>query len=245
MSLLVPRRRPSREILDDPDIPSEEMSRSLEDLSLVHRWWGSAGALQRFLVGEIRRLGIARPVLVDVGAGSGDVTRRLARALARAGHPATVLACDLQWRHLAAGRRMASDSYPSVCSDAFTLPLAEKSVDWIVSTLFFHHFSPEENARLLGSFSRAARHGFALLDLRRHYFPLAFIALAGRLLFKTRVSLSDGVASVRQAYTPEEAGLIARQAVSGARVERVFPFRFLLSAPRGPAREARELTPTV
>jgi hypothetical protein len=244
LSLLVPRRRPSREILDDPDIPSEEMSRSLEDLSLVHRWWGSAGALERFLVGEIRRLAIARPVVVDVGAGSGDVTRRLARALARAGHPATVLACDLQWRHLAAGRRMAADSYPSVSSDAFTLPFAEKSVDWIVSTLFFHHFSPEENARLLASFARAARHGFALLDLRRHLLPLAFISVAGRLLFKTRVSLSDGVASVRQAYTPEEAGSIARSAVSGARVQPVFPFRFLLSAPEGTEPEALPVTPS-
>ena len=218
--------------MDDPEIPSEEMSRSLEDLSLVHRWWGSAGALERFLVGEIRRIGISRPVLVDVGAGSGDVTRRLGAALTRAGHPATVLACDLQWRHLAAGRRMAGDSFPSVSADAFTLPLADRSVDWIVSTLFFHHFSPAENAALLASFSRAARHGFALLDLRRHVLPLAFISVAGRLLFKTRVSVLDGIASVRQAYTPEEAGCIAREAVSGARVERVFPFRFLLSAPK-------------
>jgi hypothetical protein len=36
---------------------------------------------------------------------------------------------------------------------------------------------------------------------------------------------------VKQAYTPEEARRIARAAVSGARIERVFPFRFLLSAP--------------
>lgn len=208
------------------------MARSLEDLSLVHRWWDSTGAIERFLVGEIRRLRISRPVLVDVGAGSGDVTRRLGRALSRAGHPASVLACDLQWRHLVAGRRMARESFPSVSADAFALPLADSSVDWIVSTLFFHHFSPEENAALLAEFSRAARLGFALLDLRRHLLPLAFISIAGRLLFKTPVSVSDGIASVRQAYTPEEAGRIARQAVSGARVERVFPFRFLLSAPK-------------
>ena len=242
MSLFVPRRQPSREILDDPEIPSEEMSRSLEDLSLVHRWWGSARALERFLVGEIRRLGISKPVLVDVGAGSGDVTRRLARALGRAGHRTTLFACDVQWRHLVAGRRMAGDSFPSLSADAFALPLADKSVDWVVSTLFFHHFSPAENSALLASFSRVARHGFALLDLRRHLLPLAFIAIAGRLLFKTRVSVSDGVASVRQAYTPEEAGRIAREAVSGARVDRVFPFRFLLSAPQGPGGAPPPLT---
>jgi hypothetical protein len=229
-SLLVPSRRPSDEILDDPDIPPEEMFLSLQDLSLLHRWWGSARALERFLVGEIRRLRVERPMVLDVGAGSADVSRRLSRSLARAGHPSQVLACDLQWRHLVAGRRMARDRFPSVCADAFVLPFPEKSVDWVVSTLFFHHFSPEENAHLLASFERVARRGFALLDLTRHVFPLAFISIAGRLLFKTRVSLSDGISSVRQAYTPEEARRIALEAVSGARVERVFPFRYILSA---------------
>ena len=231
MSLLVPRRRPSVEILDDPAISWEEMSRSLEDLSLVNRWLGSARALEGFLVREMRRLDVTRPVLLDVGAGSADVARRLANSLARAGRPGRVLACDVQWRHLVAGRRMAGDRFPSICADAFALPFAEKSVDWIVSTLFFHHFSPEENSRMLASFARVARHGFALLDVRRHLLPLAVISLAGRLVFRTRISLCDGVASVKQAYTPEEARHIAGGAVPGARVDRVFPFRFLLSAP--------------
>ena len=229
MSLLVPPRRPSDEFLDDPDIPAEEMYRSLEDLALVDRWWGNSRALERFLLVEIRRLRVERPVVLDVGAGSGDVSRRLSRSLARAGHPASVFAWDLQWRHLVAGRRMAGDSLPSVAADAFSIPFAEKSVDWIVSTLFFHHFSPEENGRLLAAFARVARHGFALLDLTRHAFPLAFISIAG-LLFKTRVSLCDGISSVRQAYTPDEARRIAQAAVSDARVDRVFPFRYLVSA---------------
>jgi SAM-dependent methyltransferase len=230
LSLLVPPRRPSDEILDDPDISSEEMFLSLQDLALLHRWWGSARALERFLVGEIRRLRVERPVVLDVGAGSGDVSRRLSRSLARAGHPAQLLACDLQWRHLVAGRRLERGAFPSVCADAFALPFPEKSVDWVVSTLFFHHFSPGENARLLASFERVSRRGFALLDLTRHVLPLAFISIAGRLLFKTRVSVSDGISSVRQAYTPEEARQIAEDAVPGARVDRIFPFRYILSA---------------
>ena len=230
MTLLVPPRRPSDEILDDPAIAPEEMYRSLQDLALVNRWWGSARALEQFLVREIRRSGAVRPLVLDLGAGSADVSRRLARSLTRAGHPATVVACDVQWRHLVAGRRMGGNNLPSVAGNAFELPLPEKSVDWIVSTLFFHHFSPAENVRLLESFARIARRGFALLDLTRHVLPLAFISVAGRLLFKTHVSVEDGVASVRQAYTPEEAIEIARRTVPGARVDRVFPFRYLLSA---------------
>jgi len=124
---------------------------------------------------------------------------------------------------------MAREAFPVVCADAFALPFSENSVDWIVSTLFFHHFSPVENSRLLAAFARIARHGFAILDLTRHRIPLGFISVAGRLFFKTRVSLLDGISSVQQAYTPEEARRIARDAVPGAEVERIFPFRFLVS----------------
>ena len=84
---------------------------------------------------------------------------------------------------------------------------------------------------MLASFARIARHGFAVLDLRRHVLPMAVVSLAGRLFFQTRVSVCDGVASVKQAYTPDEARRIAGDAVAGARVDAVFPFRFLVSAP--------------
>ncbi|MFN2633605.1 MAG: hypothetical protein ABR610_09340, partial [Thermoanaerobaculia bacterium] len=104
MSFLVPVRRPAREILDDENLAPEEMARSLRDLDRVNRSWGGSKALERHL---LSRMTAARgePILVlDVGAGSGGVTRTLGRRLARAGHRATVVALDLQWRHLAAGR---------------------------------------------------------------------------------------------------------------------------------------------
>jgi len=232
MSLLVPPRRPSREILDDPSVSSEEMARSLADLWLVNRSWGGFRVLARRILERVGRSPGGRLLLLDIGAGSGHVARRLARCLKAAGVDAAVVATDLQWRHLAAGRRMlGGDSPPAVSADAFLLPFADRSVDWVVSNLFFHHFSPEENVRLLKSFARVARRGFLSLDLRRHRLPLLFASLAGRYLFRSDASAQDGVASVRQAYTPPEAAAIARQAVAGAGVERVFPFRLLVSGP--------------
>jgi ubiquinone/menaquinone biosynthesis C-methylase UbiE len=117
--------------------------------------------------------------------------------------------------------------------DAFGLPFADNSADWVVSTLLLHHFSPEENVRLLREVSRVARIGFALVDIRRHRVPLSFFSVAGRLGLGTRESLDDGIASVRQAYTPEEARTIAERAVPGASVRRVFPYRLLVFKPRG------------
>ncbi|MGH9317518.1 MAG: methyltransferase domain-containing protein [Thermoanaerobaculia bacterium] len=232
MTLLVPPRRPSREALDDGNLPCEEMCRSLHDLALVNRHWGGSRALERYLLPRLREAGPGSVRLLDVGAGSGDVSRRLARVLRESGFDASVVAVDLQWRHLAAGRRMfPHEPLPCTAADAFRLPFASRSIDWIVSTLLFHHFSPEQNVRFLRELARVARRGFALLDLRRHLFPLLFVRLAGALVFESPVSIQDGVASVGQAYTLAEARAILRQAVPGFRVEKVFPFRLLITSP--------------
>jgi len=208
------------------------MSRSLRDLALVNRRWGGSRALERYLLPRLREAHLPSVRLLDVGAGSGDVSRRLARILRKVGFDATVVAVDLQWRHLAAGRRMFSNE-PLSCAaaDGFRLPFASRSIDWIISTLVFHHFSPEQNLYFLRELARVARRGFALLDLRRHLFPLLFVRLAGTLVFESPVSVQDGVVSVKQAYTLTEARAIAREAVPGSHVEKVFPFRLLITSP--------------
>ncbi len=231
MSFFVPARRPGREILDDATLPPDEMARSLRDLDLVNEKWGASKAVETHLLARLSGSRSERIVLLDVGAGSGAVSRALGRRLARAGHRATVVAVDLQWRHLAAGRASRGGDVPALAADAFSLPLASGAADWVISTLMFHHFSPEENRLLLREFSRVARRGFAILDLRRHLFPWIFVSIAGRVLFESRVSLHDGQTSVLQAYTVEEVREIARGTVSGLRVDRVFPFRMLISGP--------------
>jgi SAM-dependent methyltransferase len=233
----VQARRPSREMLDDPSLPLAEVRRNLEDLRAVNAHWGGARALERHLSERLRALGDPAARILDVGAGSGDVAARLQSALRGRGHRARVVALDLQWRHLRAGRAMASPGsdpaageVPALAGDAFRLPFADAAVDFAVSTLFFHHFSPEENRRLLAEMTRVARHGIALLDLRRHRAPALFVSLAGPWLFRSPVSVHDGLASVNQAYTVTEALAIARDAAPGARVRRVFPFRWLVTS---------------
>ncbi len=230
MSLLVPPRSPSRELLDDPSLPDSEMRLSLEDIDLAHRHWGGSRALVRHLASRLEVPG--RPAsILDVGAGSASVARRLGSCLSNARRELRVTALDVQWRHLAAGRPSSTpDSVALVAADAFRLPFPDQAFDLAVSTLFFHHFSPDENRSILAELLRVARAGFAVLDLRRHRIPLAVIAVAGRALFRSRISVLDGVASVRQAYTTAEAQAIARTVTPRARAVRVFPYGLLVTA---------------
>ena len=232
MSLLVPARRPTREFLDDPALPAPQMCQSLEDLDLVHRRWGAARALVRYLSPRVRALR-RRARILDVGAGSGSLTEKLGQALASAGAEARITALDLQWRHLAAGRgRICRRSPPAVGGDVFRLPFRDGAFDFAVSSLFLHHFSPSQNRRLLGEILRVAREGFAMLDLRRHLVPALALDVAGRVLFRTHISIRDGVASIRQAYTLEEAGDLARRVSPSGSAAKVFPFGLLVTGGR-------------
>ena len=230
MSPFVPPRRPSRERLDDPALPYDEVRRSLADLDVVNRRWGASRTLERHLLSRAKALGRGSLRILDVGAGSGDVARRLGLRLREAGLFVRIYALDLQWRHLAIGRAGGDASgAPPVAGDALRLPFCDGAFDFVVSTLFWHHFSPAQNRSFLSEVRRVATLGFAMLDVRRHRLAELFVALAGRAMFSTRVSVDDGVASVRQGYTPEEALAVARDVDSRSFARRVFPFRILLA----------------
>src|SRR5262249_30290416 len=158
---------------------------------------------------------------------------RLRRSLATRGAPTRVVALDLQWRHLAAGRSLCRRARPpAVGADAFRLPFRDGAFDFAISTLFLHHFAPHENRALLSEFLRVARHGFAILDLRRNVVPALALELAGRIFFRAHASVRDGVASIRQAYTRAEAAALALAASPSGRAVDVFPFGILVTGGR-------------
>ena len=222
VTFLVPPRRPATRCSTTKTSPPEEMARSLRDLDLVQRAWGS----------RARARPLARPAHRP-----GRAARR-ASTWARAPPRSRGSSRAASRRQVVRRRRSPSISsggtsrrdgrsrarhLPCAAADAFSLPFSDGGVDWTVSTLLFHHFSPAENRDFLRELSRVSRKGFLVLDLRRHRIPWAVVSLAGRVLFESRVSLLDGRASVLQAYTPEEADAIAADAVPGARAQSVFP----------------------
>jgi hypothetical protein len=218
VSLLVPPRAPSDEILDG-DLRPDVAEASLADIEWIHRSLGGRAIVRRHLVPLLLSVPSPRPVLLDLGAGSGHVGRALTGELSRRGRDLRTMDLDRQLFHA----RLSAPGR-SVTADALRLPLADRSVDIVSSTLFLHHFDAASLAALLCESARVARYAVVALDLTRHRVPLAINALLSRFAYSSPITRLDGRASVLQAWTIPELRAIAARALPGALVRPAGPF---------------------
>lgn len=218
MSLLVPPRLPSDEILDGT-VEAAEAEESLGDIERIHRVLGGGPIVRRHLVPLLLSVPSSRPVLLDLGAGSGHVNRALSAELARRGRELVTVDLDRQLLHARLSARGRS-----VAADALRLPFPDRSVDVVSSTLFLHHFDAAAVAALLRESARVARVAVSALDLTRHRVPLAVNAVLSRVLYRSPITRHDGRASVLQAFTIPELRAVAARALPGTLVKPAGPF---------------------
>ena len=218
MSLLVPPRRPSEELLDGA-VDAASAEESLVDIERIHRVLGGRPIVRRHLVPLLLAVPSTRPVLLDLGAGSGHVGRELGRELARRGRELVTVDLDRQLLHA----RLSAKGR-SVAADALRLPLPDRSVDVVSSTLFLHHLDAAGVGALLRESARVARFAVSALDLTRHRLPLAVNALLAHVLYRSPITRHDGHASVLQAFTIPELRAIAARALPGTLVRPAGPF---------------------
>jgi ubiquinone/menaquinone biosynthesis C-methylase UbiE len=118
-----------------------------------------------------------------------------------------------------------------VQSDANSLPYPSCSVDFIISSLFLHHFSPEQMTELLTSAYRYARRAVIMTDLVRSWPHLLGFRLVQPVFARNYLTRQDGALSIRRAYTPAELLNLSQAAgIPGTRVHVHWPWRMTLVA---------------
>jgi ubiquinone/menaquinone biosynthesis C-methylase UbiE len=184
------------ELLDTDSGTPREVAESLADLRMFNRRFGGVNAMNSLLreVATVRRL--TQIDWLDVAGGAGDVATLTEQSLGQAGLVVRPVVMDRAVTHM-------NGEHRNVCADALALPFRDSSFDVVGSSLFVHHLGPEELVRFSEEAMRVARHAFVINDLIRHPVHLA-LALAGRPIYRSRITRHDAVASVRRAYTVDE-----------------------------------------
>lgn len=204
----------------DLGVGEAETARSLADIRFVNRWLGGRRALRRAVLPYLR----PGARLLDVGCGSADLPALLA---ARGPQGLLCVGLDVKAAHLG----QAPPGIRRVVADVRALPFAPGSFDVVTASLFLHHFDSPELPEVLRSLHRLARQALVVNDLRRSRLPHLFGRLVFPLVFKSPVSIHDGLVSIRRGFTSGELRkAFASAGIARARVTRRFPYRLVAVA---------------
>jgi 2-polyprenyl-3-methyl-5-hydroxy-6-metoxy-1,4-benzoquinol methylase len=227
--------------MDDPGLDPIAHRRALAGLARINGLSRSTAVLWS----PIRELAAKQPErplrILDVACGSGDVPVGLALKAERAGLRLEIAACDLSPTAVQAGEQAATaarigDQIRFFTHDVIRDPLPG-GYDVITCSLFLHHLSEDDAVTVLRRMKDAAGAMVLVNDLERSRFNYLAVWLVCHALTRSPVVHFDGPASVRSAFTPEEAlALASRAGLSGAMVARRWPCRWLLRRTVGDAR---------
>lgn len=190
------QRVDSEEILDSNLCPAGEVETSLRDLCRINRWFGGVSTTRRLIERISSATGRKHFCVLEVAAGFGEVPRAAAAQLSHHGITLEITDLDRVPSHLRHDHR-------ALVADALALPFRDATFDLVSCSLFAHHLKPEELKQFGQEACRVSRCAVLINDLIRHPLHLALV-YAGFPLMRSYISRSDGVASVRRAYTPDE-----------------------------------------
>jgi ubiquinone/menaquinone biosynthesis C-methylase UbiE len=197
------------------------VEKNLRDIARINRWFGGHRTLLELLQEFVEPTD--QFSILDVGAASGDMGKCIVKRYQKA----KVVFLDRRPAHLKRARP------PKVAADAFALPFANATFDFVMCSFFLHHFSDSQVIDLLKEMRRLARRALIVLDLERHPLAYCFLPLTRLLFGWSDLTVHDGCISVEAAFTRQELATLGQTLnASGAAMRRHFPwFRLSLVVP--------------
>jgi 2-polyprenyl-3-methyl-5-hydroxy-6-metoxy-1,4-benzoquinol methylase len=199
---ITPPRVDAPELLDMGVGEPADVAQSLADLWRINRFLGGVHSITTHLYPRLLAAS-GQVTCIDIGAGSGELAASVALGARRRGVDLRMIVVDLSARNLS----LAQQHTPTIDllqADAHALPFALNTVDYVLSSLVLHHFTPEQVIALLRSAYESARRGVIMSDLVRGYLPILFFRLTTPIFATSYITRYDGSVSLRRAYTPSE-----------------------------------------
>lgn len=233
------------EHIDRGDYTAAEYEGCIAELQFVNEWLGDSRTLKRTLFKHVAKQRLKTFSVLDVGAGSGELLRVTARWARETERVFRGVGLELNERSAQAIYEESTD-YPeiqSVRADAMLLPFADGEFDYVICSLFTHHFVELHIINILREMSRVARRRIFVIDLHRHPVAYYFYITLGKLILHNRLLRSDGALSILRSFKRRELyELAVRAELTDVVVSRHFPYRLVLSAKGEPVSTTTEIS---
>lgn len=220
------------ERIDTGDYTAEEYELFLKDIRLVNRFAGDNRALRKTLLADIIATEKNSLSVLDVGAGSGELLRTIAKFARQKKLNFNLTGLELNPRSAESILEESKDftEIKGVRGDALMLPFEDDSFDYSISSLFTHHLTKSQILTSLSEMSRVSRRKIFVIDLHRN--PAAYgLYKAFCTAFRiSRMVREDGSLSILRGFKAKELSDLGKESgLRNVKVSKSFPSRLVLS----------------
>lgn len=203
------------EIMDDLECQGEVVNQTLRELDFINHWLGGNGvtlnALEKLWKGLPKSENI---VIADLGCGSGEMLRLIAKRAKRQGRQVTLIGMDAN-PNIVAYAQSRSSQFTNVQFEAiniFSEKFRNQKFDIVLATLFMHHFTELELIDIFGKLKSQAKVCIIINDIHRH--PLAYYSIRWltQLFSKSSMVKFDAPLSVLRSFKKDELTHIMQKA---------------------------------
>jgi ubiquinone/menaquinone biosynthesis C-methylase UbiE len=221
------------EHLDKGDYTADEYEECLSELRFINRFLGDRKALHNSLIEDVKRKNLKTFTVLDVGAGSGYLLRVIAEWARKNSRKVMLVGLEINER---ATRAILEESasyaeIKAIRADALKLPFRNRAFDYVICSLFIHHFREQEIVKIFNEMARVASEKIIVIDLERHWLAYYLYLVFSRVFLKNRLVREDGALSIRRGFLKTELEKLAEQVnLKQVEVRTFFPFRLVLIA---------------
>lgn len=193
------------ELMDDFSMGGAELSEALVHLRRLNKIFAAPGPTRYGVEKLWRMMGSPASLSVlDVGAGSGDVNRKLLEWADSRGVDLHIILVDLTEEACQEAAALFKDEPRIQVQRADVRDLPDASADIVTGSQFVHHFDGDELVDIVSHMLRASRYGVVINDIHRHQVSYTAVWLTTRLISRNRYIRHDGPLSVAKGFTARD-----------------------------------------
>lgn len=235
MPINLNNRATTIEIMDDLDCKGEVVDQTLQELDFINNWLGGNTVTLHGLNLLLKPFPIAEEITIaDVGCGSGEILRLIAKQSKKSGKKVTLIGIDANPNIIDFAQRHSAefDNIRFEAINIFSEEFKKRKFDIVLSTLFLHHFTEDELIAIFNSLKNQAKRGLVINDIHRHPFAYYSIKWLTQLFSKSAMVKFDAPVSVLRAFKRDDLKRVLHQAgITNYTLKWKWAFRWQLIIP--------------
>ncbi len=223
------------EIMDDLACDGEVVFQTLRELDIINQWLGGNAVT----INALKKCWATVPkeyiiTIADLGCGSGEILRIISNLAEKENRKVKLIGFDAN-PHIIAYARTHSREVPNVSfesTNVFSKEFLDQQFDFVLATLFMHHFTEAELINLFSSLKKITRSAIIINDIHRH--PLAYYSITWltQLFSRSTMVRFDAPLSVMRAFKKKEFdAVMSKCAITNYSMKWKWAFRWQLIIP--------------